>query len=79
MEEFGELLTTSGLIVDDRVTWLTFSSGYDFGYLLKAITLNELPKDVGIFEVPSIFAFRKANFFNSIELYSRAVTMSRPF
>jgi hypothetical protein len=24
MEEFGELLTTSGLVVEDRVTWLTF-------------------------------------------------------
>lgn len=46
MDDFGELLTTSGLIVDDRVTWLTFSSGYDFGYLLKAITLGELPKEV---------------------------------
>lgn len=24
MEDFGELLTTSGLVVDDTVTWLTF-------------------------------------------------------
>ncbi|GMT25464.1 hypothetical protein PFISCL1PPCAC_16761, partial [Pristionchus fissidentatus] len=42
---FGELLTTSGLIVDDRITWITFSSGYDFGYLFRTITLKELPKE----------------------------------
>ena len=24
MEDFGELLTTSGLVVDDSITWLTF-------------------------------------------------------
>ncbi|VDO21012.1 unnamed protein product, partial [Brugia timori] len=32
MADFGELLTTSGLIVDEHITWLTFHSGYDFGY-----------------------------------------------
>ncbi|GMR48789.1 hypothetical protein PMAYCL1PPCAC_18984 [Pristionchus mayeri] len=42
---FGELLTTSGLIVDDRITWITFSAGYDFGYLFRTITLQELPRE----------------------------------
>ncbi|CAO4369690.1 hypothetical protein L5515_003989 [Caenorhabditis briggsae] len=46
---FGELLTTSGLITDPRITWLTFSSGYDFGYLLKSITLGDLPKEEAMF------------------------------
>ncbi|EFP02414.1 CRE-CCF-1 protein [Caenorhabditis remanei] len=46
---FGELLTTSGLITDPRITWLTFSSGYDFGYLLKSITLGDLPKEESTF------------------------------
>lgn len=83
MEEFGELLTTSGLICNDHVTWLSFHrsvsstlnvktsdfcckicnfylsclnlycnfntesmafSGYDFGYVMRAITGVELPK-----------------------------------
>ena len=47
MELFGELLTTSGLIVDENITWLTFSSGYDFGYLLRTVINTELPKEVG--------------------------------
>ncbi|CAI4221820.1 unnamed protein product [Auanema sp. JU1783] len=57
MDDFGELLTTSGLIVDERITWLTFSSGYDFGYLLKSITLGELPKEENQF-----FYFHRALF-----------------
>ncbi|CAJ0937350.1 unnamed protein product, partial [Mesorhabditis belari] len=45
MEDFGELLTTSGLIVDPSITWVTFSSGYDFGYLMRSIINTELPKE----------------------------------
>lgn len=45
MADFGELLTTSGLIVDHNITWLTFHSGYDFGYLMRSIMLSELPKE----------------------------------
>uniref|UniRef100_A0A914PCN6 poly(A)-specific ribonuclease n=1 Tax=Panagrolaimus davidi TaxID=227884 RepID=A0A914PCN6_9BILA len=37
VEEFGALLTTSGLVVNDDVTWLTFHSCFDFGYLIKSI------------------------------------------
>lgn len=64
MDIFGDLLTTSGLIVDERITWLTFSSGYDFGYLLKSITLGELPKEVRlgsisfIISIIYLFSFR---------------------
>lgn len=45
MADFGELLTTSGLIVADNITWLTFHSGYDFGYLMRSIMLQDLPKE----------------------------------
>uniref|UniRef100_A0AC35TXH2 Poly(A)-specific ribonuclease n=1 Tax=Rhabditophanes sp. KR3021 TaxID=114890 RepID=A0AC35TXH2_9BILA len=45
MLEFGELLTTSGLLTDPKIHWLTFSSGYDFGYLMKAVLTRELPKE----------------------------------
>jgi CCR4-NOT transcription complex subunit 7/8 len=45
MENFGELLTTSGLLVDRRITWITFHSCFDFAYLIKAIMLEKLPED----------------------------------
>lgn len=40
---FGELLMVSGLVLDDRVKWVSFHSGYDYGYLLKLLTTQELP------------------------------------
>ncbi|GKY91148.1 hypothetical protein MPSEU_000087600 [Mayamaea pseudoterrestris] len=42
---FGELLMVSGLVLDDRVTWVSYHSGYDFGYLMKLLTTVELPSD----------------------------------
>lgn len=42
---FGELLMVSGLVLDDRVKWVSFHSGYDYGYLLKLLTTMELPTD----------------------------------
>jgi len=42
---FGELLMVSGLVLDDRVKWVSFHSGYDYGYLLKLLTTVELPPD----------------------------------
>lgn len=38
MAHFAELLTTSGLILCPDVVWLSFHSGYDFGYLLKMVS-----------------------------------------
>lgn len=45
--DFAELLITSGLVLggDPPVRWLSFHSGYDFGYLLKILTDTELPAD----------------------------------
>merc|ERR1711915_30041 len=43
VEEFGNLLITSGLVLSNQVTWLSFHSSYDFAYLFKVVMCNALP------------------------------------
>lgn len=45
LPHFGELLMTSGLVLVPDVRWISFHSGYDFGYLLKLLTAQALPAD----------------------------------
>ncbi|KAJ2370412.1 CCR4-NOT core DEDD RNase subunit [Coemansia sp. RSA 2611] len=53
---FGELLTDSGMVLFKNVRWVSFHSGYDFGYLLKLLTCSALPEDEdGFFEVLHTF------------------------
>ncbi|XP_064422928.1 CCR4-NOT transcription complex subunit 8 [Latimeria chalumnae] len=42
---FAELLMTSGVVLCDSVKWLSFHSGYDFGYLVKLLTNTHLPEE----------------------------------
>ena len=37
-------MIVSGLVLMPPVRWLSFSSGYDFGYLLNLLTNQDLPK-----------------------------------
>ncbi|KAJ9189920.1 hypothetical protein P3X46_001168 [Hevea brasiliensis] len=55
-KKFGELLMSSGIVLNDSVHWVTFHSGYDFGYLLKLLTCQNLPDT-------------QAGFFNLINMY----------
>lgn len=43
--DFAELLMTSGVVLSDNVKWLSFHSGYDFGYLLKLLTNSTMPEE----------------------------------
>ena len=40
---FGELLMSSGVVLSDEVRWIAFQGKYDFGYLIKLLTCDELP------------------------------------
>ncbi|KDP38660.1 hypothetical protein JCGZ_04013 [Jatropha curcas] len=42
-EAFGELLMSSGAVLNDSVHWIVFQGAYDFGYLLKLLTNKNLP------------------------------------
>jgi CCR4-NOT transcription complex subunit 7/8 len=55
-EAFGALLTTSGLCFNEDVNWLSFHSGYDFGYLIKLLSNDALPME-------------KEDFFDLVKIY----------
>eukprot|EP00957_Ditylum_brightwellii_P152758 11627898-Ditylum_brightwellii.AAC.1 len=42
---FAELLFTSGVVLNEAITWITFHSSYDFGYLIKILTCENLPEE----------------------------------
>ena len=55
-EEFGELLLSSGLVLNPAVKWISFHSGMDFGYLLKALTCCPLPStEAAFFEALGLY------------------------
>nr|XP_027205944.1 CCR4-NOT transcription complex subunit 7-like [Dermatophagoides pteronyssinus]XP_027205945.1 CCR4-NOT transcription complex subunit 7-like [Dermatophagoides pteronyssinus] len=54
--EFAVLLIGSGVVLSDQISWLSFHSGYDFGYLLKMLTDQQLPKkETEFFELLKIY------------------------
>lgn len=56
VRRFGELLMTSGVVLADDVTWLTFHSSFDFGYLLKLSTCAPLPPtEAEFFELLALY------------------------
>uniref|UniRef100_A0A7R9UGN2 poly(A)-specific ribonuclease n=1 Tax=Pinguiococcus pyrenoidosus TaxID=172671 RepID=A0A7R9UGN2_9STRA len=45
VQDFAELLISSGLVLVPEIKWVSFHSGYDFGYLLKLLTNMQLPQE----------------------------------
>uniref|UniRef100_UPI00398E9926 CCR4-NOT transcription complex subunit 7 isoform X1 n=1 Tax=Pristiophorus japonicus TaxID=55135 RepID=UPI00398E9926 len=53
---FAEVLMTSGVVLCEGVKWLSFHSGYDFGYLIKILTNSNLPEEEpDFFEILRLF------------------------
>ena len=46
---FGEYLLTSGLVLNEKITWICFNGSSDFAYLLKYLTNDNLPLDENAF------------------------------
>ena len=42
---FAEYLTVSGLVLNDKITWICFNGSSDFSYLLKYLTNDILPQE----------------------------------
>lgn len=61
VNDFAESLMTSGVVLSEQVRWLSFHSGYDFGYMLRMLTDMNLPEEeedfFGILRIffPSIY------------------------
>lgn len=47
--DFARLLIPSGLVMNPAITWVTFHSISDFGYLIKVLTAKPLPEDCNSF------------------------------
>ncbi|XP_050898737.1 probable CCR4-associated factor 1 homolog 11 [Lathyrus oleraceus] len=45
-KHFADLMFSSILVYNEYVTWVTFSSAYDFGYLVKILTGKNLPNQL---------------------------------
>lgn len=56
VRRFGELLTVSGIVLNEDMNWVTFHSGYDFGYLLKVLINRRLPStEEAFFELLELY------------------------
>ncbi|EGO23643.1 hypothetical protein SERLADRAFT_449989 [Serpula lacrymans var. lacrymans S7.9] len=47
--DFAELMITSGLVLAPDTKWISFHSGYDFGYFVKLLTAVSLPTTEDVF------------------------------
>ncbi|EPR79195.1 ccr4-associated factor [Spraguea lophii 42_110] len=49
INDFIELLITTGILMNEKIKWVSFHSSSDFGYIIRAIIGNMLPVQENIF------------------------------
>jgi CCR4-NOT transcription complex subunit 7/8 len=87
MEKFAEWLISSGLILNEDITWISFHGAYDFAYLLKILTNLPLPDNESSFlEQVAIyfpvyydvrFLVKKDNFRGSLSKLAQGLEINR--
>lgn len=55
-KDFGELVTVSGLVLNDDIRWIAFHGAYDFAYFFRMVSGLEMPDE-------------ESDFFNLISYY----------
>lgn len=87
MERFAECLISSGLILNEDITWISFHGAYDFAYLLKILTNLPLPDNETTFleQINTYFPYfydvrflvKKDNFRGSLTKLAQGLEINR--
>ncbi|SBS88312.1 CCR4-associated factor 1, putative [Plasmodium ovale] len=80
---FGEVIMSSGLVMNEDVKWISFHGCYDFAYLLKILTCSALPhNEIAFFDLlndffPSLYDIKYLLLNLNIKQLSRTYSLQK--